>query len=64
MTNHVLCNEHWNVPSAVMNGDRVTDHIGEYRRCARPRSQYAPIPRFVHLTHPRNQALLNPWTLF
>src|ERR1700760_2174046 len=64
MPDHRLRNEDRHVFFAVVDGDRVADHLGEDRRGARPGFGHLFFARLVHRVDPRHQALLDPRALF
>jgi hypothetical protein len=41
MSNHVFSHEDWNVLAAIVDRERMADHLGEDRRPARPSLDYA-----------------------
>src|SRR5947207_15190894 len=49
VADHLLRDEHGHVLAAVVDGDRVTDHLGEDGSGARPRAEHLLRARRVHL---------------
>src|SRR5207245_3653820 len=60
---HLLGDEHGHVLAAVVDGDRVPDHLGEDRRGARPGADHVLLARGVHGLDPAQQPLLHERTL-
>src|SRR5207248_2747761 len=56
---HLLRDEHGHVLAAVVNGDRVPDHLGEDRRGARPGADHRLLARLVHRLDPAHQPFLH-----
>src|ERR671927_816526 len=60
---HRLRHEHRDVLAAVVDGDRVPDHLREDRRGARPRLDHHLVAGLVHLLDPRHEAVLDERSL-
>src|ERR1051325_2004376 len=56
---HLLGDEHRHVLAAVVDRDRVPDHLREDRRGARPRAHHPLRARGVHLLDPAHEPLLH-----
>ena len=63
VTNHRFVDENWDVLAAVVDGDRVTDHLREDRRGTRPSLEHRLVAGLIHLDDPPHQALLNERSL-
>src|SRR6476620_2840194 len=61
---HRLRDEDGDVFFAVVDGDRVPDHLREDRRGPRPGFHHLFFPGLVHRRDPPHQALLDPRALF
>src|SRR5512146_1447829 len=59
VTDHLLGDEDRHVLAAVVDGDRVADHLGEDRRGARPGADHVLLARLVHRLDPAHQPLLH-----
>src|SRR5687767_15574880 len=56
---HLLADEHGDVLAAVVDRDRVADHVGEDRRGARPGLDHALLVRGIHRLDAAHQPLLD-----
>src|SRR5581483_1404435 len=56
---HLLGDEHGHVLAAVVDGDRVRDHLREDRRGARPGADHVLLARLVHRLDPAHPPLLH-----
>src|SRR5512146_751031 len=59
VTDHLLGDEDRHVLAAVVDGDRVADHLGEDRRGARPGADHVLLARLVHRLDPAHQPLFH-----
>src|SRR5262245_51355398 len=59
VADHLLRDEHGHVLSAVVDRDRVADHLREDGRCARPRADHALLVPLVHRLDAAHQPLLD-----
>src|SRR3954454_13394955 len=59
VAHHLLGDEHGNVLTTAAHRDRVPDHLGEDRRCARPGAHHPLLVLRVHVLDPAHQPLLD-----
>src|SRR5262245_61025857 len=63
VSDHLLGDEHGYVLAAVVDRDRVPDHLREDGRGARPRADHPLLVRGVHRLDAAHQPLLDEWSL-
>src|SRR5437868_3027233 len=63
VADHLLRDEDGHVLTAVVDGDRVADHLREDGRAARPGADHVLLTRLVHRGDPLQQALLHERSL-
>src|SRR5919109_632954 len=63
VTDHVFGDEHGHVAPAVVDGDRVPDHLREDHAGARPGLQHAALVALVHLVDAAEQARVDEGSL-
>src|SRR5687767_8758380 len=63
VTDHLLGDEHRDELLAVMDGERMTDHVRRDHRSARPRLDDRLLSRIVHLPHPVFEVRVHERTL-
>jgi hypothetical protein len=59
VADHLLADEHGHVLAAVVDRDRVPDHLGEDRGRARPGADHPLLAARVHRLDPGQQPLLD-----
>ena len=59
VADHVFGDKHWNVFSAVMDGERVPYKVGRDRRAARPSFDQFPLPLRVEFDNLLHQVVVN-----
>src|SRR5256884_7283983 len=63
VADHLLRDEDGHMLAAVVDGDRVADHLREDGRAARPGADHVLLTRLVHRGDPLQQALLHERSL-
>src|SRR5688500_7120412 len=63
MPDHVLGDEDGHVTTAVVDGDRVPDHLREDHACPRPGLQHLALAALVHVVDAAEQARVDEWSL-
>src|SRR5687767_1316896 len=63
MPDHVLGDEYGHVTTAVVDGDRVPDHLREDDAGAGPGLQHLPLVALVHVVDAAEQARVDEWSL-